>query len=63
MIALLSGRIRIWLIAGIALPLIGFGARKISQRLEARQGGPSSASRALRKTADLAQRRSAKRQK
>ncbi len=62
MIALLSGRLRIWLIAGVALPLIGFGARKISQRLEARQG-PSTASRTLRKTADFAQRRSAKRQK
>lgn len=63
MIALLSGRLRIWLIAGVALPLIGFGARKISQRLEARQGRPSAASRTLRKTADLAQRRSVKRPK
>lgn len=60
MIALLSGRLRIWLIASVALPVLGFGARKISQRLESRQG-PSAASRALRKTADLAQRRSTNR--
>jgi hypothetical protein len=59
MIALLSGRFRLWLFMAIVLPIIGFGARKLSIYLESRRGS-STASRVLRKTADLSERRAAK---
>ncbi len=64
MLALFSGRLRMWLIAGIALPLAGLGARKLSQHLEANhQGNSTPASRALGKTADVASRRATKRRR
>lgn len=64
MLALFTGRLRMWLIAGIALPLVGLLARKLSQHLDAtHQGNSTPASRVLRKTADVASRRATKRRR
>jgi hypothetical protein len=54
--ALLSSRLRTWLLLAVAVPLIGALARAIARRLE-RRNGSSRLSRALYSIGDLAARR------
>jgi hypothetical protein len=54
--ALLSTRLRTWLLLTVAVPLAGVLARSIGRRLE-RRNGPTRLSRALLSMGDLASRR------
>lgn len=56
MLALLSSRVRTWLLLAVAVPVAGALARAIARRLEARSG-PTRVSRALFSAGDLASRR------
>lgn len=49
---MLQKRIAQWALMTVAVPLAAAGARKVSQRIEARRG-PSGVSRLLRRGADL----------
>ena len=53
--------IRRWAVMAVAVPLAAAGARKLSQRLEARRGPSSRAARALRRSADMLQARRSRR--
>jgi hypothetical protein len=54
--ALLSTRLRTWLLFAVALPVIGALARAAARRLE-RRGGPTRVSRALHTAGDLTARK------
>jgi hypothetical protein len=54
--ALLSTRLRTWLLFAVAVPLGGAGARALARRLE-RRGGPTRLTRGLHTVGDLASRR------
>jgi hypothetical protein len=54
--ALLSTRLRTWLLLAVAVPLAGALARAVARRLEQRNG-PTRLSRALYSAGDLAARR------
>ena len=54
--ALLSTRLRTWLLLAVAVPLAGALARMIAHRIE-RRSGPNRVSRALFSLGDLARRR------
>ena len=54
--ALLSTRLRTWLLIAVALPLAGALARAVARRLE-RRNGSTKLSRALQTAGDMAARR------
>jgi hypothetical protein len=54
--ALLSTRLRTWLLLAVAVPLAGALARAIARRIE-RRNGPTRLSRGLYSAGDLASRR------
>jgi hypothetical protein len=54
--ALLSTRLRTWLLIAVALPLAGALARAVARRIERRRGS-TKVSRALQTAGDLAARR------
>ena len=57
--ALLSTRLRTWLLLAVAVPLAGALARTVAGRLE-RRNGPTRVSKALYSAGDLAARRGRK---
>ena len=54
--ALLSRRLRTWLVLAVVVPLGAAGARMLAERIESRRG-PSHLTRGLRSASDLANRR------
>lgn len=52
---LLTSRLRRWVILTVAVPLLGFAARRLGERME-RDHAPSRLSRALRRLGNLTSR-------
>jgi hypothetical protein len=55
--ALLSRRLRTFVLLSVALPLVGALARALAERIERHRGGPTRTTRALHQAGELAGRR------